>query len=263
MLRGAYFHEGHDHDHADDFFHDGDAGSGEDGDDSFDVTWALDNVELTTVGVDVGSSTSHLLFAKLHLQRLTQSLSSRFVVVHREEAARQGLGEALEVQLGEQQVRRGRTDVDTNRRQLDVVERPGDVKAIVAVLTRASVAIVEEVVRVVVIVALVEICAPQHWLTADRSLRSLLGECRRQKRKDWLSPTEPRDIAPLGRFATLAPSGVWEADETEGSLSPIGVCHVAEPVTDDSQSPGTDPSSAPCRTWPIRRHTCRGCAGPG
>ena len=40
-----------------------------------DVTWALDNVELTTVGVDVGSSTSHLLFAKLHLQRLTQSLS--------------------------------------------------------------------------------------------------------------------------------------------------------------------------------------------
>ncbi len=83
MLRGAFFHDGHDHDH-DDFFHDGEAGSSEEGDDNFDVTWALDNVELTTVGVDVGSSTSHLLFAKLHLQRLTQSLSSRFVVVHRE-----------------------------------------------------------------------------------------------------------------------------------------------------------------------------------
>src|SRR5216684_2263991 len=80
MLRGAFFHEGHDHEDA--FFHDGDAGVGDD--DGFDVTWALDNVELTTVGVDVGSSTSHLLFAKLHLQRLTQSLSSRFVVVHRE-----------------------------------------------------------------------------------------------------------------------------------------------------------------------------------
>ena len=50
---------------------------------SVDVTWALDNVELTTVGVDVGSSTSHLLFARLHLQRLTESLSSRFVVVER------------------------------------------------------------------------------------------------------------------------------------------------------------------------------------
>ncbi|HEV7663494.1 MAG TPA: ethanolamine ammonia-lyase reactivating factor EutA, partial [Chloroflexota bacterium] len=81
MLRGAYFHEGHDHDEHDEFFHDGDGGAS---DESLDVTWALDNVELTTVGVDVGSSTSHLLFAKLHLQRLTQSLSSRFVVVHRE-----------------------------------------------------------------------------------------------------------------------------------------------------------------------------------
>src|SRR5260370_39835365 len=83
MLRGAFFHEGHDHDHEDAFFHDGDAGSADD-DGGFDVTWALDNVELTTVGVDVGSSTSHLLFAKLLLHRLTQSSSSRFVVVPRE-----------------------------------------------------------------------------------------------------------------------------------------------------------------------------------
>jgi ethanolamine utilization protein EutA len=84
MLRGACFHEGHDHDH-DDFSDDhGAGGAPDDGADGLDVTWALDNVELTTVGVDVGSSTSHLLFARLHLQRLTQSLSSRFVVVHRE-----------------------------------------------------------------------------------------------------------------------------------------------------------------------------------
>jgi ethanolamine utilization protein EutA len=83
-LRGACFHDGHDHDHDDSFFHD-DAGSGgADGLDVVDVTWALDNVELTTVGVDVGSSTSHLLFARLHLQRLTRSLSSRFVVVRRD-----------------------------------------------------------------------------------------------------------------------------------------------------------------------------------
>ena len=81
MLRGAFFHEGHDDEHDYDHFHDGDGGPDDGG---VDVTWALDNVELTTVGVDVGSSTSHLLFAKLHLQRLTHSLSSRFVVVHRE-----------------------------------------------------------------------------------------------------------------------------------------------------------------------------------
>jgi ethanolamine utilization protein EutA len=49
-----------------------------------EALWRLDNVELTTVGVDIGSSTSHLLFARLHLQRLTQSLSSRFAVARRE-----------------------------------------------------------------------------------------------------------------------------------------------------------------------------------
>ncbi|MBI4491306.1 MAG: ethanolamine ammonia-lyase reactivating factor EutA, partial [Chloroflexi bacterium] len=46
--------------------------------------WKVDNVELATVGIDVGSSTSHLMFSRIHLQRLTQYLSSRFVVVRRE-----------------------------------------------------------------------------------------------------------------------------------------------------------------------------------
>ena len=45
--------------------------------------WAADNVELTTVGVDIGSSTSHLMFAHVHLQRLAEALSSRFVVAER------------------------------------------------------------------------------------------------------------------------------------------------------------------------------------
>ncbi len=48
-----------------------------------DTIWSADNVELTTVGVDIGSSTSHLMFAKVHLQRLAEALSSRFVVVDR------------------------------------------------------------------------------------------------------------------------------------------------------------------------------------
>ncbi len=48
-----------------------------------EVAWTADNVELTTVGIDVGSSTSHLMFARVHLQRLTTALSSRFVVVNR------------------------------------------------------------------------------------------------------------------------------------------------------------------------------------
>jgi ethanolamine utilization protein EutA len=46
--------------------------------------WAQDNLVFTTVGIDIGSSTSHLLFAKLVLQRQSQALSSRFVVTGRE-----------------------------------------------------------------------------------------------------------------------------------------------------------------------------------
>jgi ethanolamine utilization protein EutA len=48
-----------------------------------EVAWATDNVELVTVGIDIGSSTSHLMFAQVHLQRLGTALSSRFVVVGR------------------------------------------------------------------------------------------------------------------------------------------------------------------------------------
>jgi ethanolamine utilization protein EutA (predicted chaperonin) len=46
--------------------------------------WSQEHVELKTVGIDIGSSTSHLLFAKVLLQRHTQGLSSRFVVVDRQ-----------------------------------------------------------------------------------------------------------------------------------------------------------------------------------
>ena len=46
--------------------------------------WDQENVALTTVGIDIGSSTSHLLFAKVVLQRQAQGLSSRFTVVDRQ-----------------------------------------------------------------------------------------------------------------------------------------------------------------------------------
>jgi ethanolamine utilization protein EutA len=49
-----------------------------------ETIWKAENVVLTTVGIDVGSSTSHLMFARVHLQRKTQLLSSEFVVVRRE-----------------------------------------------------------------------------------------------------------------------------------------------------------------------------------
>jgi ethanolamine utilization protein EutA (predicted chaperonin) len=50
--------------------------------------WNQETVELKTVGIDIGSSTSHLLFAKVTLQRQAQGLSSRFVVIDRQVAWR-------------------------------------------------------------------------------------------------------------------------------------------------------------------------------
>lgn len=49
-----------------------------------DNRWNPDHIELTTVGIDIGSSTSHLMFSKLQLRRMGLSLSSRYVVVGRE-----------------------------------------------------------------------------------------------------------------------------------------------------------------------------------
>ena len=46
--------------------------------------WSQEHVELKTVGIDIGSSTSHLLFAKVVLQRQSEGLSSRFTVVDRQ-----------------------------------------------------------------------------------------------------------------------------------------------------------------------------------
>src|ERR1700731_4566814 len=46
--------------------------------------WSQDNLELRTIGIDIGSPPSPLLFARVTLQRQAQGLSSRFLVVDRE-----------------------------------------------------------------------------------------------------------------------------------------------------------------------------------
>jgi ethanolamine utilization protein EutA len=46
--------------------------------------WEQETIALRTVGIDIGSATSHLLFARVTLKRLSEDLSSRFVVVERQ-----------------------------------------------------------------------------------------------------------------------------------------------------------------------------------
>src|SRR5215510_2575184 len=63
----------HDHDH--------DAHGLED--ESEHPLWKLDTIMLTSVGIDVGTATSQILFSQLVLRRLGRELSSRFVVTER------------------------------------------------------------------------------------------------------------------------------------------------------------------------------------
>ena len=65
----------HDHDH-DDF--------GEDGSPESNPLWIQDHVSLTSVGIDIGSSGTQLIFSRINLRRLGEDLSSRYCVVSRE-----------------------------------------------------------------------------------------------------------------------------------------------------------------------------------
>src|ERR1700691_1405635 len=67
----------HDHDHDYDF--ENDEGPLED-----NPLWRQDNVSLTTVGIDIGSSGTQVIFSRVHLPRLAEDLTSRYYVVARE-----------------------------------------------------------------------------------------------------------------------------------------------------------------------------------
>jgi ethanolamine utilization protein EutA len=71
-----YHGEGADHDHDHDF--EGPLG------DVDQSLWAQDNVVLHSVGIDVGSAGTQVVFSKIHLQRISDQLSTRYVVLSRE-----------------------------------------------------------------------------------------------------------------------------------------------------------------------------------
>src|SRR3954452_23909867 len=71
----AHSHDGEaDHDH-DDF---------DDGPIEDNPLWVADNVTLTSVGIDIGSAGTQVIFSKVHLRRLSEDLTSRYYVVSRE-----------------------------------------------------------------------------------------------------------------------------------------------------------------------------------
>src|SRR5882672_2287586 len=46
--------------------------------------WIQDHVTLTSVGIDIGSSGTQVIFSQIHLRRLAEDLTSRYYVVSRE-----------------------------------------------------------------------------------------------------------------------------------------------------------------------------------
>ncbi|MFB5192096.1 ethanolamine ammonia-lyase reactivating factor EutA [Alicyclobacillus fastidiosus] len=68
------------HDIGDDHFHE------EDGETSLETNglWVSDNFQLMSVGVDIGSASTQVVFSKLTLERMGSALSSRYRVIGRE-----------------------------------------------------------------------------------------------------------------------------------------------------------------------------------
>ena len=78
---------GHNHEHGHDHAHDHDdhyEGPDIEGNIEDHPLWQRDNVILQSVGIDIGSSGTQILFSHLHLQRQAVDLSSRYLVVKRE-----------------------------------------------------------------------------------------------------------------------------------------------------------------------------------
>ncbi|MEE2996108.1 MAG: ethanolamine ammonia-lyase reactivating factor EutA [Pseudomonadota bacterium] len=80
-----------DHEYGDVFFHEHGPDADHDHDDEFfngpieeNPLWVADNVRLNSVGIDVGSSGTQVIFSRIHLRRLAEDMTSRYFVVKRE-----------------------------------------------------------------------------------------------------------------------------------------------------------------------------------
>jgi len=70
--------EDHDHDHDRDADHEHDSSLEE------NALWLQDNISLSSVGIDIGSAGTQVIFSRLHMRRMGEDLSSRYFVVKRE-----------------------------------------------------------------------------------------------------------------------------------------------------------------------------------
>jgi ethanolamine utilization protein EutA len=74
----------HEHRHDEDSDHDHDHDDLPAGSPEANPLWVHDNIALTSVGIDIGSAGTQVVFSRLHMRRLGEDLQSRYFVVNRE-----------------------------------------------------------------------------------------------------------------------------------------------------------------------------------
>jgi ethanolamine utilization protein EutA len=120
----AHVHDGTaDHDH-DDF---------DDGPIEDNPLWIADNVALTSVGIDIGSAGTQVIFSKVHLRRLSEELTSRYYVVARETLFRSPV--ALTPYQSEERIDDARLRAIIDDAYREAAQNPKDIDTGVVILT--------------------------------------------------------------------------------------------------------------------------------
>jgi ethanolamine utilization protein EutA len=83
-LHGSDYDQDHDHDGEGGADHDHDHFFENEGNPEDNALWVQDHVSLRSVGIDIGSSGTQVIFSRINLRRMGEELSSRYFVVSRE-----------------------------------------------------------------------------------------------------------------------------------------------------------------------------------
>jgi len=95
--------------------------------------WLRDNVALTSVGIDIGSSGTQVIFSTIHLQRKADSHASRYVIVDRQTVFASPV--RFTPFLGETEIDAGALGVIIDEAYVGAAIRPGDIDTGVVILT--------------------------------------------------------------------------------------------------------------------------------
>ena len=120
----THVHDGDaDHDHDFDF----------DGPDEDNPLWLADHVTLTSVGIDIGSAGTQVIFSKVELRRMGEDLSSRYFVVARDTLFRSPV--TLTPYQSEERIDDAKLRVIIDAAYAEAGLKPGDIDAGVVILT--------------------------------------------------------------------------------------------------------------------------------